>query len=274
MRWSKKENGATSSPLDLEIQDIHAYCSFLQDTKSHAPATVNRRIQALRKFYDFTIQKGWTLANPAEGVSLLDEVASQRSRHLTTADVTRLLAAVRQGGSRWVDRDWAIVQTLLGAGLKLGELTQLQVTDVHLEAQPPYLEVCSTSSEPTRTIPLNGDVSDALRTYLSSRRAAPEVDVLFLNRDGNPLSTRSVQRLLHRYAREAGLDGLTTQALRYVYATKVYESSGDLRTVADLLGHRHLATTVRYLRPGTLPTEQPPAKDARDGDTADTSVEF
>lgn len=274
MRWSKKENGATCSPLDLEIQDIHAYCSFLQDTKSHAPATVNRRIQALRKFYDFTIQKGWALANPAEGVSLLDEVASQRSRHLTTADVTRLLAAVRQGGSRWVDRDWAIVQTLLGAGLKLGELTQLQVTDVHLEAQPPYLEVCGALSEPARTIPLNGDVSDALCTYLSSRRAAPEVDVLFLNRDGNPLSTRSVQRLLHRYAREAGLDGLTTQALRYVYATKVYESSGDLRTVADLLGHRHLATTVRYLRPGTLHTEQPPAMDARDGDTADTPVEF
>jgi integrase/recombinase XerC len=262
------------SPLDLETQGIQAYCSFLQKTKSHAPATVNRRIQALRKFYDFAVQKGWTLANPAEGVSLLDEAASPRSRHLTTEDVSRLLAAVRQGGPRWVDRDWAIVQTLLGAGLKLGELTQLEVTDVHLEAEHPYLEVCGIAGERARTIPLSGDVDDALRSYLSSRRTVPGVDALFLNRDGNPLSTRSVQRLLHRYAREAGLDGLTTQALRYVYATEIYESSGDLKAVADLLGHRHLATTVRYLRPGTLHTEHSPEMDARDRDTADTPVEF
>jgi len=75
------------------------------------------------------------------------------------------------------------------------------------------------------------------------------VDHFCLNRDGNPLSTRSVQRLLHRYAEAAGLDGLTTQALRYVYARKVYENTGDLRVVAQHLGHRHLATTIRYLRP-------------------------
>jgi site-specific recombinase XerD len=56
-----------------------------------------------------------------------------------------------------------------------------------------------------------------------------------------------VQRLLHYYAKAADLDGLTTQALRYVYAQKVYENSRDLKTVAQYLGHRHLATTIRYL---------------------------
>ena len=58
-----------------------------------------------------------------------------------------------------------------------------------------------------------------------------------------------MQRLLHRYAQQADLDGLTTQALRYVYAKRVYESCGDLKSVAHMLGHRHLATTIRYLRP-------------------------
>jgi site-specific recombinase XerD len=60
-----------------------------------------------------------------------------------------------------------------------------------------------------------------------------------------------VQRLLHHYAEEAGLDGLTTQALRYAYARRVYENCNDLHTVARLLGHRHIATTIRYLRPGS-----------------------
>ena len=83
---------------------------------------------------------------------------------------------------------------------------------------------------------------------MGKRRAAPGVRHVCVNRDGKPLSTRSIQRLLRRYAKAAGLDGLTTQALRYTYARKVYDKSGDVRTVARRLGHRHLATTIRYLR--------------------------
>jgi integrase/recombinase XerC len=125
----------------------------------------------------------------------------------------------------------------------------LRLVDVYLDADPPCFEVCSTPGEPGRTVPLEPEVCEALHAYLPTRRATPGVDRLFVNRDGNPLSTRSVQRLLRHYAQEAGLDNLTTQALRYVYARKAYERSGDLRAVARLLGHRHLATTIRYLRP-------------------------
>ena len=86
---------------------------------------------------------------------------------------------------------------------------------------------------------------------LPVRKAAQGVDYFCVNRDGNALSTRSVQRLLRHYAHAAELDGLTTQSLRFVYATRIYESSGDLKLVARYLGHRHLATTIRYLRPGS-----------------------
>ncbi|MGD2041022.1 MAG: tyrosine-type recombinase/integrase, partial [Anaerolineae bacterium] len=255
LRWSESTNGATRSPLDLDTDDVQAYCSFLQQSKSHAPATVNRRIQTLRKFYTFAQDQGWTLLNPAEDVSLLREPASQRSRHLSDRDVARLQDAVRDGRRRWVHRDWAILQVLLHAGLKLGELTDLRVDNVRLKDKRPCLEVRGTSGELDRDVPLDDQVCDALQAYLSARQAAPEEDALFVNRDGNPLSTRSVQRLLHRYAKVAGLDGLTTQALRYYYATSVYEQSGDLQTVADMLGHRHLATTVRYLRP-SMPSQE------------------
>ncbi len=261
LRWSETRKGATSSPLSMGTSDIEAYCSFLQETKSHAPATINRRIQALRKFYTFTAAQGWTPANPAEGASLLNEVASQRSRFLTSEDVERLLAAVRNGRPRWVERDWAIIQVLVGAGLKLGELTQLRLADLHQRADQPFLTVGDETGESNRIIPLEAAVYDALSSYLPARQAASGVDHLFVNRDGNPLSTRSVQRLLHRYARAAGLDSLTTQALRYVYARKVYQESDDLKTVAHRLGHRHLATTIRYLRPDLPLGEQHFAED-------------
>ncbi len=251
LRWSEKTKGAAYSPLGMDTPDIEAYCSFLQETKNHAPSTVNRRLQALRKFYAFTTAQGWSRANPAEGASLLDETVSERSRFLTSTDVAHLLAAVRRGRPRWRHRDWAIIQVLVGAGLKLGELTELRLADFHQGADQPCLVICSASGESNRTIPLEAEVYDALCEYLPNRRATPGVDHLFVNRDGNPLSTRSVQRLLHHYAQAAGLDGLTTQALRYVYARKVYKASGDLKVVAHLLGHRHLATTIRYLRPRT-----------------------
>ena len=139
----------------------------------------------------------------------------------------------------------------MGAGLKLGELTELRLEDVHLDAGQAYLQVRDASGRSSRTVALEDEVRDALRSYLPVRKAAQGVDHYCVNRDGNALSTRSVQRLLRQYAHAAELDGLTTQSLRFVYATRIYESSGDLKVVARYLGHRHLATTIRYLRPGS-----------------------
>jgi integrase/recombinase XerC len=253
LRWSEKTNG--NSPFSLGAADIQAYCSHLEQVKGHTPATINRRIQTLRKFYDMAYGQGWIGRNPAGAVPLLREVASERSRSLTPNDVEQLLDAVQDCRTRWAQRDWLIIQMLLGAGLKLGELTELRLDDVYLDSEEPCLLVRGTQADPGRKVPLEAEVFEAVRSYLPVRNAAPGVKHLCVNRDGRPLSTRSVQRLLHAYARTAGLEGLTTQALRYVYARKVYESCGDLRTVARLLGHRHLATTIRYLRPSSPPRE-------------------
>jgi site-specific recombinase XerC len=164
-----------------------------------------------------------------------------------------LLDTVRRSRPRWAARDWAIFQVLLGTGLKLGELTELRLSDVRLDTGEPHLHARNSPGNPGRTIPVDAEVCDALDSYLSKRQAADGVDHFFVNRDGNPLSTRSVQRLLRYYAEAAELDGLTTQALRFVYAQRLYESCGDLKLVAEYLGHRHLATTIRYLRPSSPP---------------------
>jgi integrase/recombinase XerD len=252
LRWSVKRQGGECSPLCLDTSDIQDFCSYLQEVKGQAPATVNRRLQTLRKFYTLATEEGWTETNPAESVPLLDEHVSKRSRSLAEEDVARLLAAVEQGRSRQVARDLAVIQLLVGVGLKLSELTVLRLEDVHLDASQPYLNVRDVSGDGSdRIVYLEDEVHDTLRNYLPFRRAAPGVDCFCVNRDGNPLSTRSVQRLLRHYAQAADLDGLTTQALRYVYARRLYEASGDVKTVAQYLGHRHLATTIRYLRPSS-----------------------
>lgn len=275
LRWSREAQDGSS--LQLDVPDIEAYCSYLRDTKNHAPATVNRRLQSLRKFYGLAVAKGWVSENPAEEVSLMGETVSERSRFLDTADVERLLTAVKKGRPRWVARDWAVFQVFLGAGLKLGEMIQLRLGDVHLDTNSPHLVIPGTSGGSTREIPLEADVRDALHAYLAKRRAAAGVDHLFVNRDGRALSTRSVQRLLHHYASAAGIDGLTSQALRYQYAKMVYQRTGDLEAVARRLGHRHLATTIRYLRPVLSNQEvaqpQPPQRGPQDSGSSGNAIE-
>ncbi len=249
MRWSEETRDAACSPLYLDTTDIEEFCAYLRDEKGNAPSTVNRRLQALRKFFGLAVAQGWAQSNPAEKVSLLDESVSERSRSLTQEDVGLLLKAVTESPSRQAARDLAVIQLLLGAGLKLSELTELRLDDVHLDAEHPSLDVRDALGSVSREVVLERDVQEALRDYLAVREAAQGVDHFCVNRDGNALSTRSVQRLLRHYAHAAELDSLTTQSLRYVYATRIYESCGDLRMVADSLGHRHLATTIRYLQP-------------------------
>lgn len=246
LQWSELTYGANSSPLALKASDIQSYCLYLKDAKEHVPATVNRRLQALRKYYDFA---GQSHQNPASDVPLLSEQASVKTRSLTAADIGRLLDAVRGTNPRRVARDRAVIQVLIGAGLKLSELSELALADAHLDANPPYLYVRGNKETQEREIPLEPEVLQALCDYLETRQASPGVDCLFVNRDGNILSTRSIQRLLRRYANAAGLQNLTSQSLRYVYATRIFRHEKDIQSVAQLLGHRHLATTIRYLRP-------------------------
>jgi site-specific recombinase XerD len=83
LRWSDQAGDADCSPLCMEPDDIQEFCTYLRETKGQAPATVNRRLQALRKFYGLAVDQGWTEANPAETVPLMGEAVSERSRSLT-----------------------------------------------------------------------------------------------------------------------------------------------------------------------------------------------
>jgi site-specific recombinase XerD len=250
LRWNASANGSECSPLACDAQGIQSYCVYLQESRRHAAATVNRRLQALRKFFDFAIAQGWTAANPADDVPLLVDVLPQRPQCRTGSDVERVLSVMSGCGRDWPPRDRAIIQAMLGAGLKLGELIHLRAIDVHLDARPPYLSIGGLNGDGAgRIVPLDAEVHDALSAYAPVREAEADVDRFFVNQDGRPLSTRSVQRLLHDCAVASGLDSLTAQDLRYIYARTVLQRYGDVKEVARLLGHRHLATTIRYLRP-------------------------
>jgi site-specific recombinase XerD len=237
------------SPLASTTQEIRRYCLQLVMTKAHPPATANRRLQAIRKFFRYSLEEGLVDEDPSLGIKLLPQPPSEGARGLDRSEVERLLDAVRTGGSRLADRDYAIVQLMLQTGIRVGELTRLKLSDLALSDDRGALMVKGRRTSQDREIPLNNSVRKALKAYLDERCERTSGH-LFLSSKGKALSARSVQRLVNSYAQAAGLENVSTYSLRQTYGQQLLRDTGDLSLVARLMGHKRLETAIKYIVPG------------------------
>jgi len=244
-RWCV-ESGRGYSLLNLTTEDVRTYCQYLRGERGLSPATVNRHLQAIRKFCDFARQVNLMESNPAAEVRPIRVPPTSR-RALDADEIARLLEAAQAGRPSLVKRDYAIIQLLLQTGIKVGELTKLQLADIELTDSRGTLTVKGNEGNHHRRIPLNTPACQALQEYLRVRPPSPGVKHLFLSQEGNSISARTVQRLVNAYTRAADLTGVSAHTLRYTFATSMLEEIGDVATVANLLGHRSVETTLRYI---------------------------
>jgi integrase/recombinase XerC len=240
------ESGQGCSLLNLTTDDVRAYCRHLRMGRGLSPATVNRHLQSIRKFCDFARQANLMEGNPAADVRPIQAPPTLR-RALDADEIARLLEAVQAGRPSLVKRDYAIIQLLLQTGIKGGELTERQLAGIELTDSRGKLAVKGNGSNSHRRIPLKALVCQSLQEYLQVRPPWPSVKHLFLSQEGNSISARTVQRLVNVYTRAAGLTGVSNHTLRYTFATSMLEEIGDVATVANLLGHRSVETTLRYI---------------------------
>jgi site-specific recombinase XerD len=243
--------------VSMTGEEIQAYQLDLLIAKAHPPATVNRRLQAIRKFFRYALERGLVDEDPSLGIKLLPQSRSEGPRGLDGTEVESLLAAVRQGRSRLASRDYAIVQIMLQTGIRVGELTRLRLTDLELSEDSGLLRVTGEGSSGGREIPLNSSVRKAIKAYLGGRGESRS-DHLFLSVKGEPLSVRSVQRLVGSYARAGGVEDVSTYTLRQTCGQQLLRDTGDLALVARLMGHRRLETAVKYI----LPRQEDPTEAA------------
>jgi integrase/recombinase XerC len=244
-RWCV-ESGQACSLLNLTADDVRAYCRYLRRQRGLSPATVNRHLQAIRKFCDFARQASLMGSNPAADVRPIQVPPTSR-RALDADEIARLLEAVQAGRPSLVKRDYAIIQLLLQTGIKVGELTEIQLADIELTDSRGTLTVTGNGDNSHRCIPLNALACQALQEYLRVRPPSPGVKHLFLSQEGRSISARTVQRLVNVHTRAADLTGVSAHTLRYTFATSMLEETGDVAAVANLLGHRSVETTLRYI---------------------------
>ncbi len=168
-------------------------------------------------------------------------------RTLTRTEVERLSHAIRCGRPSLVQRDFAIVQLMLQAGLRVHEVAALCMDDVLTRRR---IHVASSGSQngEGRVVPLNASAARALCAYLATRPAIPQVEHVFLSQRGQSLSVRSIQRLVDRYARAAGLRGVCAQSLRRTCAQTMLDKTHNDALVARQLGHSSTRMLKRYHR--------------------------
>ena len=237
-----------SNLSNLAPADFRAYRAYLCDKTDHSPATINRRLQSLRLFGRFLHETGQVADNPTRDLALIrnGNARTQTPRTLTRAESARLLTAVRAARPMLAARDLAIAQLMLQAGLRVHQIAALRVDDIVLTRRTARVRVSGNGAP--RDIPLNAFAARALRDYLPTRPAIPRLENLFLSQRGQPLSIRSIQRLVDTAARGADLSNVSAQTLRHTCAQNMLTLTRDAATVARWLGCRDARTLEKYLR--------------------------
>jgi integrase/recombinase XerC len=203
--------------------------------------SIQRRLSALRTFYNYLLREGAVRVNPG-----LDVQAPRVRRHLPDTlnvdDIDRLLRGCST--DTLVVRDITVLELLYSSGLRLAELVALDTTDIDFDACT--VRVTGKGAK-TRVVPVGSKAIAALHAWLALRAPAGDETALFTGRGGRRLGARAVQRRIRQHARRRNVPGnLHPHTLRHSFASHLLESSGDLRAVQELLGHADISTTQIY----------------------------
>ena len=263
--------GYMAAEADLKKRDLRAsHCTrdalrgFLAQLHKQglSRASAARKLAAVRTFLRYLRREGLIEDDPGSLVAA-PKRAIRIPAHLSEGEMTALLEAPA-GDSALSRRDRAILELFYASGLRLSELTGLDVDDVNLSAR--MVRVLGKGGK-ERIVPFNSTTAAAVRAYLKDRegliaagrgsadgarkgqadRHARRREPLFLNYRGGRLTVRSVDRLVRRYAAASSpRTGISPHALRHSFATHLLQRGADLRAIQELLGHARLSTTQRY----------------------------
>ncbi|NOZ93283.1 MAG: tyrosine recombinase [Acidobacteria bacterium] len=233
-------------PGEVGAGDVRGYLAHLRSS-GLAARSVQRALASLRSWFRFLHGEGLVPANPAELVP--HPRVERRLPPTVPAEVIgRMLDGVADTSAG--RRDRAILELLYGAGLRVGELVDLDLDDLDRGRR---LVRVSGKGRKERIVPFGTKAQQAIEAYLPERarwragKILEDGDPLFVNQRGSRLSDRSVRRILDAaVTRTAGLYGLHPHALRHAFATHLLEAGMDLRAIQELLGHASLATTQVY----------------------------
>lgn len=257
-RFLKRQRGLVPSSLPFEeipvddvgldlvksvtLSDAYDFLSYAANERGNAAAARARKVSALRSYFRYLTGKAGVLQdNPLKE---LDSPRQRKSlpRYLSFEESLELLKSV---DGEYAERNYAILTLFLQCGLRLSELVGINLTDI----KDGFLRVIGKGNK-ERFVYLSPAALDAINAYIAVRPAPKpgHNNALFLSRNRQRISPKTVQWMVKRFITEAGLDPTRYSAhkLRHTAATLMYRSGVDLRVLQEILGHTNLGTTQIY----------------------------
>ena len=205
--------------------------------------SIGRKLSALRTFFRYQVRLGNLDASPADSLSTPRQ-EKYLPKTLSVDEVTHFLDHNSDKLLPQGLRDLAIFELLYSSGLRVGELTALDVASIDSAQQ--LVRVLGKGNK-ERLVPVGRVAIAAIQKYLESRRTAAGDEPLFLNARDGRLTARSVQRHMKKYLLLTGLrTDASPHSLRHSFATHLLDGGADLRAIQELLGHASLSTTQKY----------------------------
>lgn len=233
----------------IELNDIHAFLAYLTTTYHSKAATRARKVSSIRVFFNYLSQKANLIEkNPAQNLET-PKIEKRMPKYLTLDDSKKLLT-VTSDEERNKERDYAIITLFLNCGLRLSELVGININDISFDDAK--MTVIGKGNK-ERTIYLNKACLQAINSYLEVRPKIgikpSSIKALFLSERKERISKRTVQYVVDKELRRAGLDTkkYSTHNLRHTAATLMYQYGNvDIRALQELLGHESISTTEIY----------------------------
>lgn len=242
-----REDKSKASWENVDRTLILDYLVTLRE-RSYAPATMARKVAAIKSFFNFLVAEGTLKKNPTEGISG-PKVGKALPKAITVEEVEKLLEQPDKQSSPEARRDKAMLELLYATGMRVSEMVSLNVRDVNLRSG---FVRCLGKGSKERIIPIHSKAIKAVKNYIEEARprllSSQEETALFLNRRGQRLTRQGFWLILKGHAEKAKIESeITPHVLRHSIATHLLHSGKmNLRELQELLGHANISTTQIY----------------------------
>lgn len=232
------------SANDVTDEVIAKYVAHMNE-EGMKPTTISRNIASAKAFFGYLIEQGYVNHNPVIATKA-PKIEKKMPEILTMDETARLLEQPSKDNPKGL-RDRAMLELLYATGIRVSELISLKLSDLNMKAD--YM-VCRDSNK-ERVIPFGTVAKDAVKSYLKNGRPSlvqdENIDLLFTNCSGTPMSRQGFWKLIKGYGKMAGIQiELTPHTLRHSFAAHLVSNGADLHSVQEMLGHSDISTTQIY----------------------------
>ncbi len=242
-QWGRDKGWSPTTATDADLRTLVQQVAI----SGRSERTQSRLRSTLRSFYQYLALEGLVTSNPMDALRA-PRLPQKLPVYLTTEEVDAMVSSIDRSLETG-ERNFSIVETLFGCGLRVSELVELRLRDVYFKEE--LVRVIGKGNK-ERLVPINDVAARAMKRYIEQVRihqspVKGSEDHVYLNRRGKKLSRQMVFLMLRGLATAAGISKtIGPHTLRHSFATSLVQNGADIRAVQELLGHESIVTTEIY----------------------------